>query len=262
MCRLHAALAELAPGGIAKELNASDAEAFLDQVEPGPRSSMFGYELALELLGRRAPPRRPAQGLPPPDPRRGPRVEDVAHRPVRCRADHRVYRSSATPATSAGSANRDQFAAYNGTAPVEVSSGGRIMHRLVAAGNRRLNHAIHMAAVTQVRHAHSEGRAYFDRKLAEGKTKKEALRALKRQVSNAVYRQLLVDASADSGPGRTEGATRSQRGRLTSLNPALRRGHSRTQHGRMPCPTLARAFVRAPAPKNDPLESKRLRTGA
>jgi hypothetical protein len=72
---------------------------------------------------------------------------------------------------------------------------GHIRHRLSRRGNRRLNHAIHIAAVTQVRHAHSEGRAYFDRKLAEGKTKKEALRALKRQVSNAVYRQLVVDAA-------------------------------------------------------------------
>ena len=55
--------------------------------------------------------------------------------------------------------------------------------------------AIHMAAVTQLRHQHSDGRAYFDRKVAEGKTKREALRSLKRHVSNAVYRQLLADAN-------------------------------------------------------------------
>lgn len=52
-----------------------------------------------------------------------------------------------------------------------------------------------MAAVTQIRHAHSEGRVFFDRKIADGKTKKEALRSLKRQVSNAVYRQLVIDAT-------------------------------------------------------------------
>jgi len=51
-----------------------------------------------------------------------------------------------------------------------------------------------MAAVNQVRHPHSEGRAYFERQVAEGKTKREALRSLKRQVSNAAYRQLLLDA--------------------------------------------------------------------
>ena len=69
--------------------------------------------------------------------------------------------------------NRDRFAAYNGTAPIEVSSGGRPLHRLSRRGNRQLNHAIHMAAITQIRHPHSPGHAYYDRKLAEGKTKKK-----------------------------------------------------------------------------------------
>jgi transposase len=66
--------------------------------------------------------------------------------------------------------------------------------RLSQRGNRQLNHALHMAAICQLRQPHSAGRAYFDRKVAKGKTKKEALRALKRQISNAVYRQLIVDA--------------------------------------------------------------------
>jgi transposase len=76
---------------------------------------------------------------------------------------------------------RDHFAAYNGTAPIEVSSGPRKIYRLSRRGNRRLNHGTHMAAVTQIHHRHSEGRACYDKKLAEGKTPKEALRALKRQ---------------------------------------------------------------------------------
>ena len=92
--------------------------------------------------------------------------------------------------------NRDHYAAYNGTAPVEYSSGGRIAHRLSRRGNRTLNAAIHMIAVTQLRHRHSAGRLYFERKLFEGKTNKEALRALKRHVSNAVYRQLAIDAAS------------------------------------------------------------------
>jgi transposase len=90
--------------------------------------------------------------------------------------------------------NRDHYAAYNGTAPVEFSSAGRVVHRLSRRGNRRLNHAIHMVAICQLRQPRSEGRAYFDRRVSEGKTKKEALRALKRHVSNAVYRQLVADA--------------------------------------------------------------------
>jgi transposase len=194
VCRLHAALAGLAPGGMSKELNASEAEAFLDQVEPVSPVEHVRLELAREMLA---------------DVRRLDAQLKDSHR--RIRAAVLASKTSLTDLFGVGPMiacsligytrdvrrfrNRDQFAAYNGTAPVEVSSGGRITHRLSRRGNRRLNHAIHMAAVTQVRHAHSEGRAYFDPKLAEGKTKNEALRALKRQVSNAVYRQLLVDAA-------------------------------------------------------------------
>ena len=104
---------------------------------------------------------------------------------------------------------RDHFAAYNGTAPIEVSSGPRKIYRLSRRGNRRLNHAIHMAAVTQIRHRHSKGRAYYDKKLAEGKTPKEALRALKRQVSNAIFACLQADArraaARAKGPGGQQG---------------------------------------------------------
>ncbi|MGO9963000.1 MAG: transposase [Acidimicrobiales bacterium] len=93
----------------------------------------------------------------------------------------------------------DRFAAYNGTAPIEVSSGPRKIYRLSRRGNRRLNHAIHMAAVTQTRNLRSEGRAYYDRKVAEGKTGKEALRALKRRISDALFRQLQIDAQHAQG---------------------------------------------------------------
>jgi len=68
------------------------------------------------------------------------------------------------------------------------------VQRLSLRGNRRLNHAIHLAAVTQIRHRHSPGRAYYDRKLEEAKTPKEALRALKRRISDTVWRQLVADA--------------------------------------------------------------------
>lgn len=104
--------------------------------------------------------------------------------------------------------DRDHFAAYNGTAPIEVSSGQRKVYRLSRRGNRRLNHAIHMAAVTQVRYPHSKGRAYFDKKTAEGKTPKEALRSLKRQISNAIFARLQADArraAVGQGPGGQPG---------------------------------------------------------
>jgi len=96
---------------------------------------------------------------------------------------------------------QDHFAAYNGTAPIEVSSGHRKIYRLSRRGNRRPGHAIHMAAVTQVSQRHSEGRAYYERKRAEGKTPKEALRCLKCRVSDAIFAQLQADARrAATGP--------------------------------------------------------------
>jgi transposase len=110
---------------------------------------------------------------------------------------------------------RDPFAAYNGTAPIEVSSGPRKIHRLSRRGNRRHGHAIHMAAVTQVRRRHSQGRAYYDKKLAEGKTPKEALRALKRQISNAIF--ACLQAGARRAAARA-GAREGNRG--TTLSPA------------------------------------------
>jgi hypothetical protein len=104
---------------------------------------------------------------------------------------------------------RDHFAAYDGTAPIEVSSGPRKIYRLSRRGNRRLNHAIHMAAITQIHHRHSDGRAYYDKKLAEGKTPKEALRSLKRQISNAIFACLQADArrvaARAKGPGGQQG---------------------------------------------------------
>jgi transposase len=101
---------------------------------------------------------------------------------------------------------RDHFAAYNGTAPIEASSGGRRkVFRLSRRGNRRLNHVIHMAAVTQIRFRHTDGRAYYDRKIAQGHTGKEAIRALKRRISDAIYTRLRHDAERAAhvavGPG-------------------------------------------------------------
>jgi transposase len=84
------------------------------------------------------------------------------------------------------------YARHNGTAPIEASSGPKARHRLNPRGDRQINHAIHTAALTQIAHDHP-GRAYYARKLAEGKTKKEALRALKRRISDVIYRQLLAD---------------------------------------------------------------------
>jgi transposase len=193
VCRLHNLLMELSPGGIAKELNASDAVEVLEQLQPATAAEAARRDLAADLLA------------------------DLQHVDRQLTESHRRIRTAvAASGTSLTElfgvgpviacyligftgdvtrfANRDRYAAYNGTAPVERSSGPRVVHRASRRGNRRLNHALHMVAICQVRHRRSEGRAYFERKLAEGKTKKDAIRSLKRHLSNVVYRQLLLDA--------------------------------------------------------------------
>jgi transposase len=208
-CRLHAVLCELVPGGIRKEITAGPATRILDQVTPSGPIAQARHELAAAFL------------------------EDLRRLDAQLRETKKklaaAVKASATTATEvfgvgpvvAGTvigdvrsilrfASRDHFAAYNGTAPVEVSSGDRKIHRLSLRGNRRVNHAIHMAAITQIRYRHSAGRAYYDRKVAEGKTHKEALRSLKRRISDAIYAHLVADArqaaaASVKGPGGQPG---------------------------------------------------------
>jgi len=192
--RLHVMLCELVPGGIPKELTVSKAVSLLDAVKPTTAVDQARYEMACELLDdvrrldakKKEMKRRMATAVAA----SGTTVTDVfcAGPVVAClvvgyTGDVRRFR------------DRHHFAAYNGTAPVEMSSAGRRVHRLSRRGNRTLNYAIHIVAVGQVRQAHSDGRAYYDRKVKEGKTNREALRALKRRISDAIYRQLVLDAT-------------------------------------------------------------------
>jgi transposase len=103
------------------------------------------------------------------------------------------------------------FASWNGTAPIEASSGDQRRHRLSRAGNRRINRVLHIMAIVQLRHD-TPGRAYYRRRVAEGKTTMEALRALKRHLSDVVYKQMSRDAkrvarTGATGPGGHTGAT-------------------------------------------------------
>ena len=209
VCRLHAVLCELIPGGISKAITAGHAARVLDAIEPADTVDLARHQLAAEFLD---------------DLRR----IDTQMSQARNRLSIAVRASGTTltqiygvgpviaaivlgcAAEVARFTSRDQFAAYNGTAPIEVSSGSRKIHRLSRRGNRRLNHAIHMAAVTQIRYRDTAGRAYYDRKIAEGKTPKEALRALKRRISDAIFARLKADASrtapaAAAGPGGQPG---------------------------------------------------------
>jgi hypothetical protein len=142
--------------------------------------------------------------------------------------------------------NRDRFAACNGTAPIEVSSGGRKACRLSRRGNRRLNHAIHMAAVTQIRYRHTKGRACYDKKLAEGKPPE---RGAARAQTPDQRRYLRLPAGRHPARGRRDEPGRAtgeplcnQGGRLAPRPPALRASHSRARHPPYdPCRSLSRA---------------------
>jgi transposase len=92
---------------------------------------------------------------------------------------------------------KSHFASYSGTAPLEVSSGEVVRHRLSLTGNRKLNYALHMIADCQAR-SEVRGGAYYRKKIEEGKSRKEALRCLKRRISDAVFRSLLADSQASS----------------------------------------------------------------
>ena len=131
-------------------------------------------------------------------------------------------------------ADRNRFASWTGTAPLDASSGEQNRHRLSRAGNRRMNHVMHVAAIVQIRHD-TEGRAYYRRKLAAGKTPMEALRCLKRRLSDVVYRQLVADAGQPRSQMRRvrEGTagrhSRIQRGRLTPAHRHFGSATSRTR---------------------------------
>ena len=194
-CRLHALAAELVPGGIAKEIVVAQADQLLASITATSATQRQRLELAEDTLGEirmldeRA--KRHRARIVEAVKASGTSLTDIFGIGPIIAATLIGYTGDVTRFPTAG-----HYAAYNGTAPVEFSSSGRTVHRLSRRGNRTLNHALHMIAVTQIRFAHSEGRAYYDRKIAEGKKPREARRALKRQISDRVYRQLRADAGS------------------------------------------------------------------
>jgi hypothetical protein len=208
VCRLHAVLCELVPGGLSKPIYASCAARILQQITPPDAVAAARCELAAAFLDDLR--RIDAQLR---------ETKKKLATAVQATGTCLTGLSGVGPVIAAAVIGdvrdvsrfpgRDHFAAYNGTAPIEVSSGPHKIYRLSRRGNRRLNHAIHMAAITQIHHRHSQGRAYYDKKPAEGKTPKEASRSLKRQVSNAIFGCLQADArqaaARAKGPGGQQG---------------------------------------------------------
>jgi transposase len=206
--RLHVLLTRLLPGGAPRNLEADAAAQLLRTIRPratGPRTlRKLAAELVAEVrhLDRRIAAvntditqavqdsQTTLTGL------QGIGMLTAAKILARVGDVHR-FRSAAA------------FASYTGTAPIEVSSGDVVRHRLSRAGDRQLNCCLHTMAITQIRHD-GPGRAYYQRKRAAGKSHKEALRCLKRRLSDAVYRRLLLDAGNQAqaaDPGGHQGAT-------------------------------------------------------
>jgi transposase len=207
IAQLHQLLLELIPGGAKKSLSAAQAKAMLATVRPRDAAGKARRRVAAELISD---------------------LERVYRRSKD--ADKELKELVASTGTTlmdlhgigpSGAArllvevgditrfpNRAHFASWNGTAPIDASSGDQVRHRLSRAGNRQINRVLHIMATVQLRNP-TEGRAYFDRKKASGKTSMEAMRSLKRRLSDIVYRRMLDDAltPTTTGPGGHRGAT-------------------------------------------------------
>lgn len=191
ICRLHALLAELVEGGAGKNLSAKQASIELRKIRPSDAVGIERKHLAVEFLDE---VRRTDLAL----------VE--LHRRITTAV--RAANTSVTDIFGVGPIvacyllgysgdirrfpTAGHYARYNATAPIEASSGPKTRHRLNPNGNRQLNHAIHIAALGQISH-NTPGRRYYLAKQAAGKSRKEALRCLKRRISDAVYRALRAD---------------------------------------------------------------------
>jgi transposase len=215
-CRLQRELQILLPGGTKRGLTAARAKTLLGSVRPRDEVGRTRKAIAVDLLGDLVAADKKIKTI------TAQITETVA-------ATHTTVTDvyGVGPVTAAlvigevldvaRFGDADHFASYNATAPVEWGSGGGTGPFILnLGGNRRLNHAMHMIAVTQLRND-TPGRAYYRRKLAEGKTKKEAIRCLKRRISDPVYRRLIADAQRDQqrGPGGHLGATT----KISAANP-------------------------------------------
>ena len=201
--RLHGLLAELVEGGAPQSLSAEQATTILRRIRPASEVDVIRKELARDLLDdlRRIDTKLAANAT---------RIADAVHDSGTTLTDiqgigpitaARIIGHSGNPARFP---TRGRYASYAGTAPIEASSGTVERHRLSRRGNRQLNSALHGVAITQMRHP-GAGKDYYERKIADGKTRGEARRALKRHISDRVFATLLADAQRS--PGRQAGAT-------------------------------------------------------
>ena len=209
IAQLHALLLELIPGGAKVFLSAAQARKLLASVRPrdvvGKTRKRVATELVIDLEKIYARTKAADKELTELVKATGTGLLDL----------HGIGPSGAARLlVEVGDItrfpDRGHFASWTGTAPIDASSGDHVRHRLSRGGNRQINRVLHIMAVVQLRNP-TEGRAYFDRKKASGKTSMEAMRALKRRLSNIVYRAMLDDAvtatvtNSRTGPGGQTG---------------------------------------------------------
>ncbi|MFI5497300.1 IS110 family transposase [Actinoplanes sp. NPDC051859] len=216
--RLHHLLLELIPGGAKKFLSAQQARALLNTVRPRDLAGKTRRWLASELIHELV-------------------TIDKKIKVANTELTDLVASTGSTLQELTGIgpcgaarligdigdiarfASRAHFASWNDTAPIDASSGDQNRHRLSRAGNRRINRALHIMAVVQLRRD-TEGRRYYRRKLADGKTPIEAMRALERRLSDIVYKRMVADARRlVTGPGGHVGAT--LQSSAANLNPMI-----------------------------------------
>ncbi len=190
--RLHATLAALIPGGMGKEMVVRDASELLRRIRPSSMVEKERKRLAHQHL---ADLRRLDNEIKASRARLATAVEAAGTTLTDIYGVGPVVAGLLIGYTGDVSQfpTRHHYATSNGTAPIDASSGKNQRHRLNPRGNRMLNHAIHLIAITQLRYPDTDGRVFYERKLAEGKTRKEAIRSLKRHLSDAVYRHLVAD---------------------------------------------------------------------
>jgi transposase len=241
--RLQRLLSELTPGKAKRDITALQAKAILTSVRPRDVAGKTRRRLAVEQLAELAAVDRKIKAL---------TTELKAM--VLASGSTLMDLPGVGPVVAARTLadvgdvtrfqDRNRFASWTGTAPIEASSGEIVRHRLSRAGNRRMNHVIHIAAASQIR-LDTPGRAYYRRKLAAGKTRAEAMRCLKRRISDAIYRRLLADAMAlsaaaiEAGPGGHGGA---------SLNSSAAGLHPHTGTSDQPLPGPAKPTLPALTP--------------
>jgi transposase len=195
--RLHGLLRVLVPGGVAGKLSARRAARILRGIRPrGGASDRLRRRLASEVLRDVRTLDRKIADL---DGRIEAEVEASGTTLTQIFGVGAILaaRIIGTVGNVARFPTKAHFASYAGTAPLEASSGEVVRHRLSLAGNRKLNYALHMVATSQAR-SDARGGEYYRKKVAEGKSRKEALRCLKRRVSDAVFKSLVADSQAPS----------------------------------------------------------------